>query len=342
MSELAPPLGSPPTDPSQTAEPSVGAPASLPVETARCLFCTSDSAGVEVIASGEDYEYGTTPDRFDFERCIECDLVFIQPRPTADAMATIYPSNYYAYNEGETESPIVKPFRDFVERTKVRRYADLVERPEAEILDIGCADGRLLEIIQRFGPPTWKLAGLELGEGAAQRAAERGFEVRTGDFESMDLDDWTDRFDLALLHHVIEHTRAPRASISKAHSLLRRGGLLSVETPELAGWDYHLFQRRYWGAWHIPRHFYLFDRKTLSRLLEEEGFEIVSVKSILSPAFWIHSVANWLSDRGWGRPLAKFVHTQNLAAVGVATSIELLRHILNRPSSNLQILARKV
>jgi hypothetical protein len=47
------------------------------VEIARCLFCEGESGPVEIIASGEDYEYDATPDRFDFERCVECDLVFI-------------------------------------------------------------------------------------------------------------------------------------------------------------------------------------------------------------------------------------------------------------------------
>ena len=60
-----------------------------------------------------------------------------------------------------------------------------------------------------------------------------------------------------------------------------------IETPEIEGWDYHLFRKRYWGGYHIPRHFYLFNRATLTRLLREEGFEIVSVRSIPSPAFWV-------------------------------------------------------
>jgi hypothetical protein len=61
----------------QSTEPASGAQPSLPVEIARCLFCEGESGPVEIIASGEDYEYDATPDRFDFERCVECDLVFI-------------------------------------------------------------------------------------------------------------------------------------------------------------------------------------------------------------------------------------------------------------------------
>jgi len=312
---------------------------SLPVEIARCLFC--DGGAVDVVARGRDYEYDTSPDVFALERCRRCGLVFVQPRPAAEAMSTIYPSNYYAYTEHADEKAFVKFFRDRVERVKVRRYAGIVRAPDARILDIGCGDGRLLEIIQRFGPPGWTLTGIELGTGAAATAAARGFEVRSGDFESLDVGDWSGRFDLALLHHVIEHLREPRAAVRKAGSLLRPGGVLSVETPETRGWDYRLFRSRYWGGWHIPRHFYVFDRATLSRLLEEEGFEVVSVASILSPAFPVHSLANWLSDTAWGRSAARFFTPQNALAIAAATAVEIVQHLLGRPSSNLQLLARK-
>lgn len=311
----------------------------LPVEEAACLFCRD--ARTRPVARGRDYEYESSPDHFDLVQCEGCELMFIQPRPAAEAMSTIYPSNYYAYNEEEGERPFVKFFRDRVEGIKVRRYRQLAPAERAELVDIGCGDGRLLDVIRRLGAPTWKLAGIEIGEGAARRAEARGFEVRAGDFEFLDLTDWSKRFDLALMHHVIEHVRDPRQVLEKVASLLREGGVLSVETPEIEGWDYRLFRKRYWGGYHIPRHFYLFNRVTLTRLLREEGFEIVSVRSIPSPAFWIFSVHNWLADRPWGRSLARFCHPQNVLAVGAATAVEAVQLLTRRRSSNLQVLARK-
>ena len=311
----------------------------LPVERAACLFCGSSAA--EPLARGRDYEYDTSPQSFELVRCPRCSLAYLQPRPRADAMSVIYPSNYYAYHEGERENAFVKRFRDRTERAKLRRYEEWLGSGRAELLDIGCGDGRLLDVLRRFGPRAWRLAGIEFGADAAARAAGQGFEVRSGDFESLELGDWHGRFDLALMHHVIEHTRDPRSTVRKAASLLRPGGILSVETPDLRGWDFELFRERYWGGYHFPRHFYLFDFETLPRLLSEEGFEVMSVRSMLSPAFWIHSVHNWLVDRSWGRPAARFLHPQNLVAVGAATAIELLQSALRGVSSNLQVIARR-
>ena len=314
--------------------------ATLPVEVARCLFCKD--SGATVVARGRDYEYDTTPEIFDMVRCDGCGLIFIRPRPAPEAMAVIYPANYYAYNEEGGERPIVKRFRDRVEAVKVRRYVDLIGAGEAAVLDAGCGDGRLLDILQRLGPNPWQLAGVEIGEKAARRAAARGFEVRCGDFEFLEFADWSDRFNLVLMHHVIEHTRDPRAAIRKVHGLLQAGGIFSVDTPDTRAWDFRLFRDRYWGAYHIPRHFYLFSAGTLCRLLLEEGFEIVHARSILSPAFWVHSVHNWLVDRSWGRSIAPYFQPQNLWAIAAATALDSVQLATTRQSSNLQVLARKV
>lgn len=311
----------------------------LAVEEARCLFCQDRSA--ERLARGRDYEYETSPDHFDLLRCSGCGLVFLQPRPAPEAMARIYPANYYAYREEEAERPFVKFFRDRIERSKLLRTQRLIGSGPASLLDVGCGDGRLLEIVRRFGPPDWRLAGIEIGEGAARRAAARGFEVRCGDFETLSLQGWEARFDCAMLHHVIEHTRRPREALARLRALLRPGGLVSVETPEVRGWDFELFRERYWGGYHIPRHFYLFDKQTLPRLLGEEGFEIVSVRSIPSPAFWVFSVHNWLADRPWGRRLARFCQPQNALAVGLATLVDAVQLLTRRQTSNLQVLARR-
>lgn len=311
----------------------------ISVEPATCLFC--EESFTDTVARGRDYEYESTPDTFEWVRCRHCELMFIQPRPAADAMEIIYPSNYYAYHEGENENAFIKRFRDRMEGAKVRRYQALLGSDSAEIVDVGCGDGRLLNILRRLGSKRWNLAGIELDDSAAASAKDAGFEVQQGDFEGLDVSSWSGRFDLALMHHMLEHTRDPRAVVRKVRGLLRPGGFVSIETPELRGWDFDLFKKRYWGGYHTPRHFYLFDRDTLTRLLEEEGFEVFSVRSMLSPAFWIVSFHNLLADQRGLRWFSRFWHPQNLLAVSLSTAIELLQSLTGNGSSNLQLMARK-
>jgi len=105
--------------------------------------------------------------------------------------------------------------------------------------------------------------------------------------------------------------------------------------------DARIFRRGYWGGYHIPRHFYLFDASTLSRLLVEQGFEVVSVRSILSPAFWVYSVHNALADSPRLRRLARWFHAQSPLPMAVAAAIDVVQIATRRQSTNLQLLARK-
>lgn len=312
----------------------------LETESATCLLCNEGTDSLRV-ASGWDFEYRTTFDEYQFHQCVRCGLVFLKERPVAKEMPRIYPDNYYSADDSEGGPKVTAFFRNHIEASKVRRYRRLLGEGRKEVLDIGCGSGRLLDMMKR-NTTGWKLSGIEICLAAAVTALLKGYDVSHADFEEDDLA-WQDAsFDLALMHQVIEHTRNPRKVLYRAGRLLRSGGLLSIETPDVQSLDFQIFKRRYWGGYHIPRHFYLFNKRSLAALLEQEGFEIISITSILSPVFWIHSVHNWLVDRKWGRGAARLFHYRNPVLLGVATVIELIQTSLFHRSSNMQILARRL
>jgi SAM-dependent methyltransferase len=308
-----------------------------------CPFarCTP-AADFELLGSGWDFEYATTHQEFTYARCPRCGIVVNTTLPAPSEMARIYPANYYAFSDSKGGNPLVTAVRNRLERGKVERFRALVGADEADVVDIGCGDGRLLDILKRNGPTGWRYSGVEIGDGAAAKARAKGHDVRAGDFDFLDLADWRGRFRLAMMHQVIEHTRYPRATLEKTNALLPLGGILSIETPDMQAWDRQLFGRRHWGGWHIPRHFFLFDKPSLSALARETGFEVVSVTSILSPVFWIHTLHNKLIDSPRLKGLARRVKATNPVFLGVATTIELAQTRLFGQSSNMQLILRKI
>ncbi len=91
---------------------------------------------------------------------------------------------------------------------------------EADVLDVGAADGDLLAALRASGH-TGQLVGLDLRPGAG---------VQRGDAHALPSPDA--RFDVALLVRVLDHLNAPRA-LAEAWRVLRPGGRLVVarQTP---------------------------------------------------------------------------------------------------------------
>jgi len=307
-----------------------------------CPFAACNAAdNRDVVGRGRDFLYGTTAEETDIVRCPTCGIWHLAAVPDERSMAIIYPPNYYAFSDSTEEPRLVKLVRDRLERTKIRRYRrHLPERP-VRVLDIGCGDGRLLDIFRRHAPKDWELSGIEISGAAAEAARAKGFEVLRGDLMAVDTSAWEGRFDLVLMHQVIEHVRESRRVVRKVRTLLGEGGIFSVETPSTDAWDARLFRRRYWGGYHLPRHFYLFTRESLARLLSENGFDVLVSQPILSPVLWIHSIHNAFADRAGLKGVAKWFHQHNVPLLGLFTALDGFLILVTGKSSNQRMLARK-
>ena len=148
--------------------------------------------------------------------------------------------------------------------------------------------GACSDVLKDSCPTGWRYHGIDWSDRAVERIRRKGYDGRSGDIASLDLTEWDGRFDLALMHQLIEHVRDPRAILAKVRRMLKPGGVLSVETPDIDAWDFRLLSRRYWAGYDIPRHFYIFNKTNFAELAREVGFEVVSTASLVNPVFWIH------------------------------------------------------
>lgn len=303
-----------------------------------------------VVATVPDFDYATVPTDCEIVLCQDCGIRHLAQVPDERAMSVIYPSNYYSFRESETEPAFVRAVRGRVELAKIRRYCGLLPEGRIEVLDVGCGDGRLLDIFLRHPLRDWVTSGVEIGSVGARAAAAKGHEVLSGDFMKLDTQAWEGRFDLVLMHQVIEHVHDPKRAIEKIAALMRPGGVLSVETPDTDSWDSRLFSRRHWGGYHAPRHFYLFTKETLGRLMSENGLTVVAAQSIFSPVIWVHSLHHYLMDKPAVRrffdraPFRVFdgwQYYRSAPLLTLFTAVDALQILFTGKSSNQQMLARK-
>ena len=112
-------------------------------------------------------------------------------------------------------------------------FAEILKlvRPGARVLDVGCEDGELLELLTREKQADGQ--GLEISPEGVAACVARGLSVVQGDGDR-DLDHFpTDAFDYAILSRTLQQMREPRHVLSE---LLRIAEQAVVSVPNFGHW----------------------------------------------------------------------------------------------------------
>lgn len=145
--------------------------------------------------------------------------------------------------------------------------------PGQALLDVGCGNGEFLCLATEAG---WRVRGVEPDPKALEIATSQGFDVLQGGIDQFSED--KELFDVITMSHVIEHVHEPKAVIEAAYRLLKPGGTLYIETPNIqssGAVDYG----KNWRGLETPRHLVIFSRNGLAELLSQCNFINYTFKS---------------------------------------------------------------
>ena len=119
-------------------------------------------------------------------------------------------------------------------RVDLVMVADMVERG-ARVLDVGCGDGELLQILgERRGVDG---RGIELSREGVNECVARGLAVIQGDADTDLVDYPDDAFDYVILSQTLQATRHPRVVLE---NMLRIGRRAVVSFPNFGHWRIRL------------------------------------------------------------------------------------------------------
>jgi SAM-dependent methyltransferase len=317
-----------------------GAPEVAEVRVDVCDVC--GSTAFHEIAAGYDYELLTCTNRWHYVKCDDCGMVWLNPRPAVDALATIYPPTYYAYNYDQL-SPIARKGKEALDALKLRSILAVGGgATPTKYLDVGCGDGRYLEIMATKGVPRSDLYGLELDERIVGELQAKGFNAHCERVESSTSIP-EGAFDLITMFHVIEHVASPREVVQRLFEYLKPGGVLAMETPNIDSLDARLFAKGTWGGFHIPRHWYLFDPSTFRRLATDAGLDVTGIKYQTGHAFWSYSLHHRLRYGAHPRHRAArfFDPLTSVPPVLAFTAFDRARSMVGAKTSAMLLLAKK-
>jgi methionine biosynthesis protein MetW len=108
-------------------------------------------------------------------------------------------------------------------------------RPRSTVLDLGCGDGELMDILVADREAT--VRGVEISEEGVYHCIARGLSVHHGDLDE-GLDDYPDNsFDYVILSQTLQAVKRPRMVLLE---MLRVGQLGIVTFPNFAYWRVRL------------------------------------------------------------------------------------------------------
>ncbi|HMJ12194.1 MAG TPA: methyltransferase domain-containing protein, partial [Polyangiaceae bacterium] len=82
----------------------------------------------------------------------------------------------------------------------------------------------------------------------------------------------------------LEHELDPLGVLSESRRLLKKGGHVAIEIPDIEGWPARTFAHD-WANLDLPRHLVFFEKKTLEQTFSKLGYRIVSHERFAIPLY---------------------------------------------------------
>jgi SAM-dependent methyltransferase len=242
-------------------------------ETVTCNLCGSAEYRVVYPAVGrqaadlaEEFKSsGDEPLRDRLIACRTCGLQYVSPRLRPELILA-------GYQEGTDERFVSQAAAR--ERTFARCLA-IIERQapsRGRLLDVGTAAGSFIHVAAQRG---WDVQGCEPNRWLCDWGRTHyNLDIRPGTIFDQRYPDAS--FDVVTLWDVLEHTPDPLALLRECARILKAGGLLVVNYPDIGSWVARLMGRRW--VFLLSVHLFYFTRRTMAGLLGRAGFEVAKVQ----------------------------------------------------------------
>ncbi|MBN2301073.1 MAG: class I SAM-dependent methyltransferase [Lentisphaerae bacterium] len=203
--------------------------------------------------------------------CDGCGLVYMHPVDWS-SLEDFYMNRYEYGKLGSTVYPESSPWDH--DRADWIMQAMRNEIGTPRVLEIGCNAGALLSLLKSKG---CDVVGIEPGTDASEYARTvRGLDVQTA-FWDEQLEIEASVFDAVVMISVLEHFQYPIAALEKCWHVLKSGGLVFVEIPNLEHEKGFFIDFTWHGYAPTEEHLFCYSKGTISALFAKAGFDVVAV-----------------------------------------------------------------
>ena len=216
---------------------------------------------------------------FDFVRCKNCNLVYVNPRLLENATLAYYGDSADQQSMADWMKVLASPVNQAWQTPYFQEAVDILAKlipAKGRILDIGCSIGLFMEVAQKS---SFECIGLEPEPKSREYALNRGLDVRPHLFKDAGFS--FDSFDAITMFGVLEHLSKPKEILADIWDVLKPGGVVMAIVPNVysfANGTLHEQARTFTGRNHLS----YFSWDTLSNLFSHFGYEIAHLDTALA------------------------------------------------------------
>jgi 2-polyprenyl-3-methyl-5-hydroxy-6-metoxy-1,4-benzoquinol methylase len=243
-----------------------------------CLACNSKNFKSYIQTSAMMHEYSSN-EKFNFDRCEDCGLVFLNERVPESELGKYYTSKYLPYRIEEAwgkYASFVKRDQKNIDKARVRRVKDYHSLDlESRILDLGCGKPTFLAELYKESPS--QLIGLDFSDEGWKNDLPKyhGLDLRKGEIQDIKNEH---PFDVMTMWHYLEHDYSPQLHLKELLPLTHSETRLIVEVPNFDSYTRKKFGEN-WAGFHTPRHTALYSPNNIETLMKNSGWEVEKILS---------------------------------------------------------------
>lgn len=244
--------------------------------TEACRICGSTDLADPIYLRETMFGTGET---FPYYQCNDCKCLQIGKLPAN--MAQYYPSTYYSYSIAQRNirnrvRNLLAYYgpgwlfagRDWWENPDRKSLREARVARSSRILDLGCGSGNFTASLRDIG--------LRNVIGAdpfipADMVHPNGVKILRKEASEIE-----GEFDLVMMQASLEHVWDQRGVVHEIARLLVPGGQCMVNIPTLDSWAWENYGEN-WVHLDPPRHFYIYSRAGIARLLASAGLEVTAI-----------------------------------------------------------------
>lgn len=254
-----------------------------------CPLCKSNN--LRFLSDVKDVEYWTSNDTFFYYECLSCQLIFLKD-PPCDKLSGIYPDSYYSTDFDIQKKVSISGFLSTVKLFMDKKYfrralSSISSKEQLTCLDVGGGSGWMLNVLRMADNRVGLTSVVDLNPKSRSLAVSNGHTFYCQNIESAN---FCDQFDVVLMLNLIEHVSDPKRILEKINVAMRPGALAIIKTPNSRSWNRKLFEKKYWGGYHAPRHWVIFNEKNFQKLCEEVGFVVQKISHTQGASQWATSI----------------------------------------------------